>query len=205
MTFEVAPLPFEYDALEPHISKRNLELHHGKHHPAYASKLNAALEGHADLQKRSIEDLIANLNSLPESVRTAVRNNGGGHLNHTLMWEIMGPDGGGEPTGELADKIKSTFGDFESFKSKFEAEGASRFGSGWVYLTMDSSGKLAIETTLNQECPITDGRHVIVINDVWEHAYYPTYENRRPDYLKAFWNVVDWSKVSAKYEAAKSA
>lgn len=204
MTFEVAPLPFEYDALEPHITKRNLELHHGVHHPAYVGKLNAALEGHADLQARSIEDLIANLNSLPEAVRTAVRNNGGGHLNHTLMWEIMGPNAGGEPTGELADKINATFGDFATFKQKFEAAGAAQFGSGWVYLTMDGSGNLAIETTGNQDCPVTEGRHVIVINDVWEHAYYPTYENRRPAYLEAFWNVVDWSKCSAKYEAAKA-
>ncbi len=203
MTFDVAPLPFAYDALEPHITKRNLELHHGKHHPAYVGKLNDALEGHDDLASRSIEDLIANLGSLPEAVRGAVRNNGGGHLNHATMWEIMSPDGGGAPSGELADKINAKFGDFDKFKSEFNAAGAGRFGSGWVYLTMDKSGELAIETTPNQDSPVTEGRHVLVINDVWEHAYYPTYENRRPDYLKAFWNVVSWKAVQKRYDAAK--
>jgi Fe-Mn family superoxide dismutase len=200
MPYEVPDLPYSKDALEPHIDAETMELHHDKHHQAYVDKLNAAVEG-SDLEDKTIGDLIANLNDVPEDKRTAVRNQGGGHLNHTLFWESMSPDGGGEPEGDLADAISEAFGSFDDFKEKFEAAGVAQFGSGWVWLVVDD-GKLAITTTANQDNPITDGKTPLVGNDVWEHAYYVKYRNRRPEYLKEWWNVVDWGKVAERYDDA---
>jgi Fe-Mn family superoxide dismutase len=201
MPYEVPPLPYSADALEPHIDAETMTLHHDKHHQAYVDKLNAAVEG-TDMDGKDIEELIAGLNDVPEDKRTAVRNQGGGHLNHTLFWESMSPDGGGEPEGDLASAIDETFGSFDEFKEKFEAAGAAQFGSGWVWLVLDG-GKLAITTTANQDNPVTDGKTPLVGNDVWEHAYYISYRNRRPEYLKAWWNTVDWGKVAERYSAAK--
>jgi superoxide dismutase, Fe-Mn family len=201
MPYEVPPLPYDADALEPHIDAETMTLHHDKHHQAYVDKLNAAVEG-TDLDGKDIEELIAGLNDVPEDKRTAVRNQGGGHLNHTLFWESMSPDGGGEPDGDLASAIDEAFGSFDDFKEKFEAAGVGQFGSGWVWLVLDG-GKLAIVTTANQDNPVTDGRTPLVGNDVWEHAYYVKYRNRRPEYLKAWWNTVDWGKVGERYSAAQ--
>ena len=200
MAFEVPPLPYAPDALEPHIDAQTMSLHHDKHHQAYVDKLNAAVEGteHAD---RSIEDIIADLASIPEDKRTAVRNNGGGHLNHTMFWETMAPGAGGAPDGDLAAAIDSAFGSFDDFQEKFEAAGVGQFGSGWAWLVVDG-GELAITSTPNQDNPISDGRRPLLGNDVWEHAYYLKYQNRRPEYLKAWWNTVDWSKVAERYSAA---
>ncbi|HVL30662.1 MAG TPA: superoxide dismutase [Solirubrobacteraceae bacterium] len=200
MAFEVPPLPYAPDALEPHIDAQTMSLHHDKHHQAYVDKLNAAVEGteHAD---RSIEDIIADLDSIPEDKRTAVRNNGGGHLNHTMFWETMAPGAGGAPDGDLAAAIDSAFGSFDDFQEKFEAAGVGQFGSGWAWLVVDG-GELAITSTPNQDNPISDGRRPLLGNDVWEHAYYLKYQNRRPEYLKAWWNTVDWSKVAERYSAA---
>ena len=200
MPYEVPDLPYSKDALEPHIDAETMELHHDKHHQAYVDKLNAAVEG-SDLEDKTIGDLIANLNDVPEDIRTAVRNQGGGHLNHSLFWESMSPDGGGEPEGDLAEAINEAFGSFDEFKEKFQAAGVAQFGSGWVWLVVDD-GKLAITTTANQDNPITDGKTPLVGNDVWEHAYYVSYRNRRPEYLKAWWNVVDWGKVAERYDDA---
>jgi Fe-Mn family superoxide dismutase len=200
MPYEVPPLPYDANALEPHIDEETMTLHHDKHHQAYVDKLNAAVEG-SDLEDKTIGDLIANLNDVPEDKRTAVRNQGGGHLNHTLFWESMSPDGGGEPEGDLADAINEAFGSFDEFKEKFEAAGVAQFGSGWVWLVLDD-GKVAITTTANQDNPITDGKTPLVGNDVWEHAYYVKYRNRRPEYLKEWWNVVDWGKVGERYSDA---
>jgi Fe-Mn family superoxide dismutase len=200
MAFEVPPLPYAPDALEPHIDAATMSIHHDKHHQAYVDKLNAALEGteHAD---RPIEDIIANLDSIPEDKRTAVRNQGGGHLNHTMFWTSMSPSGGGAPTGDLAAAIDSAFGSFDAFKEKFEAAGAGQFGSGWAWLVV-ADGALAVTSTPNQDSPLSAGQTPLVGNDVWEHAYYLKYQNKRPAYLKEWWNTVDWTEVASRYSAA---
>ena len=179
-----------------------MEIHHGRHHATYVNNLNAALEAHADLQEKSVEELISNLDALPESIRTAVRNNGGGHANHTLFWEILSPNGGGAPTGELADAINAAFGSFDNFKAEFAKAATTRFGSGWAWLTAEG-GKVAISSTPNQDSPIMEGKTPILGLDVWEHAYYLRYQNKRPDYIGAFWNVVNWDEVSKRFAAAK--
>ncbi len=199
MKFELPPLPYPYDALEPHIDTMTMQIHHDKHHAAYVNNLNAALEKHPNMNVKSAEDLLMNLNSVPEDIRTAVRNNGGGHVNHTMFWEIMGPNGGGEPSGALADAIKSAFGDFATFKSQLKAAGVGRFGSGWAWLVLDG-GKLAITSTANQDNPMMEGKGPILGVDVWEHAYYLKYQNRRPDYLDAWWNTVNWNAVAQRYD-----
>jgi Fe-Mn family superoxide dismutase len=201
MAYEVPALPYAYDALEPHIDEATMRLHHDKHHQAYVDKANGALEG-TDLAGKPIEEVIANLSAVPEDQRGVVRNNGGGHLNHTMFWESMSPDGGGAPDGELAQAIDSAFGSFDAFKEQFEAAGVGRFGSGWAWLVLDG-GQLAITSTPNQDNPVADGQTPLLGNDVWEHAYYLKYQNRRPEYLKAWWNVVNWSKVSERYSAAR--
>ncbi|WP_112181324.1 MULTISPECIES: superoxide dismutase [Paraliobacillus] len=200
--FELPELPYAYDALEPHIDKETMNIHHTKHHNTYVTKLNAALEGHADLQDKSLDALLSDLDSLPESVQTAVRNNGGGHSNHSLFWTLLSPNGGGEPTGELATQIKDAFGSFDAFKEKFAAAATGRFGSGWAWLIV-KNGKLEITSTPNQDTPVMDGISPILGLDVWEHAYYLKYQNKRPDYIAAFWNVVNWDEVSKLYEATK--
>lgn len=200
MAYQLPDLPYPHNALEPHIDATTMEIHHGKHHATYVSKLNAAIEG-TDLGNKSIEDLIRDLDSVPENIRTAVRNNGGGHANHSLFWQIMSPNAGGTPTGKLAAEIDAAFGNFESFKEKFEAAGAARFGSGWAWLIVNN-GKLEITSTPNQDSPVMTGQTPILGCDVWEHAYYLKYQNKRPDYLKAFWNVVNWNKVAELYGSA---
>jgi Fe-Mn family superoxide dismutase len=197
MPFEVPPLPYDYAALEPHIDEQTMRLHHDKHHQAYVDKLNAALAG-TEHEGRSIDDIIANLDSIPEDKRTAVRNQGGGHLNHTKFWEWMSPNGGGDPSGEVAQAIESAFGSIDDFRKKFEETGAAQFGSGWVWLVSDG-GTLSVTSTANQDSPLSDGKVPILGNDVWEHAYYLKYQNRRPEYLAAWWNVVDWDKVGELY------
>jgi superoxide dismutase, Fe-Mn family len=200
MPHTLPPLPYPNNALEPHIDARTMEIHHDKHHGAYVNNLNAALDKAPDFQNKSLEDLLANVNKVPEAQRTAVRNNGGGHWNHSLFWELMGPKAGGAPGGKLADAIKSSFGDFEKFKEQFAAAGAGRFGSGWVWLLNDK-GKLSITSTPNQDNPIMDGKtskSILLGLDVWEHAYYLLYQNRRPDYIKAWWNVVNWKAVEKR-------
>lgn len=203
MPFELPPLPYPEDALEPHIDARTMSIHHDKHHAAYTNNLNAALEGHADLAGKTIEQLLGDLGSVPESIRMTVRNNGGGFANHNLFWEIMGSDGGGEPTGELAAEIDKTFGSFGAFKEQFAKAGATRFGSGWAWLYVDKGGNLAISSTPNQDTPLMEGNTPILGLDVWEHAYYLNYQNRRPDYISAWWNVVNWTAVAEKFAAAK--
>jgi Fe-Mn family superoxide dismutase len=200
MAYELPKLPYANDALEPHIDAKTMEIHHDKHHQAYITNLNKAIEGKPDLEKKSIEDLIGNLNAVPEEIRAAVRNNGGGHANHSFFWQIMGPNAGGEPTGRLADDIKSTFGSFDAFKEKLIDAGVKRFGSGWAWLIKNKSDKLEITSTPNQDSPLMDGNTPVLGVDIWEHAYYLTYQNRRPDYLKAWWNVVNWPEVSKRYE-----
>jgi len=203
MAYSVPALPYETNALEPHIDTRTMEIHHGKHHAAYVSKLNAAIEG-TDLGNQSIEDLLTNLGSVPENIRGAVRNHGGGHANHSLFWTIMGPGGGGEPSGKLADAIKSDLGGFDRFKEQLSTAGATRFGSGWAWLSVDGNKKLVVESTANQDSPLSDGKTPILGVDVWEHAYYLLYQNRRPDYLAAFFNVINWDEVARRYDAAVS-
>ena len=203
MAFELPPLPYAEDALEPHIDSRTMGIHHDKHHAAYTNNLNAALEGHADLAGKSIEQLLGDLDAVPESIRTAVRNNGGGFANHNLFWEIMGPGAGGEPTGALAAAIDKAFGGFAAFKEQFAKAGTTRFGSGWAWLYVDKNGELAVSSTPNQDTPLMDGNTPILGLDVWEHAYYLNYQNRRPDYIASWWNVVNWDAVATKYEAAK--
>ncbi|MDL4841533.1 superoxide dismutase SodA [Aquibacillus rhizosphaerae] len=200
--FELPELPYAYDALEPHIDKETMNIHHTKHHNTYVTKLNGALEGHSDLENKSLDELLSDLNSIPESIRTAVRNNGGGHANHSLFWTLLSPNGGGEPTGELASKINDKFGSFDKFKEEFAAAGAGRFGSGWAWLIVNN-GELEIISTPNQDTPVMEGKAPILGLDVWEHAYYLKYQNKRPDYIAAFWNVVNWDEVSKLYEAAK--
>jgi Fe-Mn family superoxide dismutase len=200
MAFEVPPLPYAYDALAPTIDEQTMHLHHDKHHQAYVDKLNGAVQG-TEWESKSIEEIIKNLGSLPADIQGPVRNNGGGHINHTMFWESMSPDGGGAPDGELASAIDAAFGSFDAFKEQFEAAGVGRFGSGWAWLVVDG-GELKVTSTANQDNPLTDGTTPLVGNDVWEHAYYLTYQNRRPDYLKAWWDVVDWSKVAERHSAA---
>jgi Fe-Mn family superoxide dismutase len=202
MAFELPPLPYAHDALEPYIDARTMQLHHGKHHAAYTNNLNAALEKHPDLQNKSIEELLGNLSSIPEDIRTTVRNNGGGYANHALFWNIMSPNGGGEPGGELAEAINSAFGSFDAFKEKFSTAAKTQFGSGWAWLTV-KNGRLAVESTPNQDTPVMGGVTPILGIDVWEHAYYLHYQNRRPDYIEAWWNVVDWDAVADNYAKAK--
>jgi Fe-Mn family superoxide dismutase len=202
MAFELPPLPYPEDALEPHIDARTMSIHHDKHHAAYTNNLNSALEGQADLADMDIEELLANLDSVPESIRTAVRNNGGGYANHNLFWEIMSPDGGGEPSGDLADAINEAFGSFAAFKEAFNKAASTRFGSGWAWLYVDEDGDLAVGSTPNQDSPLMDGNVPILGLDVWEHAYYLNYQNRRPDYINAWWNVVDWDAVADNYANA---
>jgi Fe-Mn family superoxide dismutase len=197
MAHSLPPLPYPSDALEPHIDKQTMEIHHGKHHNAYVTNLNAALEKAPELASKSAEDLIRGLNSVPEAIRTAVRNNGGGHVNHTMFWQIMAPNAGGAPTGAIADAIKSTFGSFDTFKTQMNDAGAKRFGSGWAWL-IDAGGKLAVESTANQDSPLMDGKRPILGVDVWEHAYYLKYQNRRADSLAAWWNVVNWDAVNKR-------
>jgi Fe-Mn family superoxide dismutase len=202
MAYSVPPLTYDFDALEPHIDARTMEIHHDKHHAAYVTNLNAALEG-TEWMDRPIESILASLEIIPEDKRIAVRNNGGGHANHTLFWEIMGPDGGGEPSGDLAAAIDSTFGGFADLKSQMNDAGVKRFGSGWSWLVWDGTG-LAVYSTANQDSPVMDSHVPLLGIDVWEHAYYLNYQNRRPDYLEAWWNVVNWDSVAAKYDAARS-
>jgi superoxide dismutase, Fe-Mn family len=199
MAFEVPPLPYGYDALEPYIDEETMHLHHDKHHAAYVNNLNNALANYPDLQSKSAEELIKNLNGLPEAVRMAVRNNGGGHVNHSMFWQIMGPNGGGEPQGALAQAITSTFGSFQAFKEKFNAAGAGQFGSGWAWLIANKSGQLSVSSTPNQDSPLMQGQTPILGCDVWEHAYYLKYQNKRPDYIAAWWNVVNWDAVADRY------
>jgi Fe-Mn family superoxide dismutase len=198
MAHELAPLPYAFDALEPHIDAQTMQIHHGKHHAAYVTNLNAAVDKHPELAGKSAEDLIKNLAAVPEDIRTAVRNNGGGHVNHTMFWQIMGPGAGGAPTGKLADAINGAFGNFDTFKDLIQKAGATRFGSGWAWL-VEANGKLAIESTANQDNPMMEGKRAIMGVDVWEHAYYLKYQNRRPDYLAAWWNVVNWNEVAKRF------
>lgn len=200
MAYELPKLPYAYDALEPHIDARTMEIHHTKHHQAYIDKLNDAVKGKPDLEKKSVEDLLRDIDSVPEDIRTVVRNNGGGHANHSMFWQIMGPNGGGEPKGKLADEIKSTFGGLDQLKEKINTAGVGRFGSGWSWLIKNSSGKLEVISTPNQDSPLMEGQTPLLGVDVWEHAYYLKYQNRRPDYLKAWWNTVNWDEISKRYE-----
>jgi Fe-Mn family superoxide dismutase len=197
--FKLPELGYAYDALEPHIDARTMEIHHSKHHAAYTNNLNIALEKHSDLHNRSAEDLIKNLNALPEDIRAAVRNNGGGFVNHNLFWEIMRPGGANKPGSALAKEIDGAFGSFDAFKEALAKAATTRFGSGWAWLVQDSKGKLSVTSTANQDNPISDGSKPILGLDVWEHAYYLKYQNKRPDYVTAWWNVVNWDAVSAKY------
>ena len=199
MTHELPALPYEFSDLEPHIDARTMEIHHGKHHNAYITNLNAALEGHPELQDKSIEDLLQDLGAIPSDIRGAVQNNGGGHYNHTLFWPSMSADGGGIPSGNLAAAIDSTFNDFESFKAEFSAAAATRFGSGWAWLSIDGNNNLTVSSTANQDNPISEGLSPILGLDVWEHAYYLNYQNLRPDYISAWWNIVNWDKVSERF------
>jgi superoxide dismutase, Fe-Mn family len=202
MAHQLPPLPYANNALEPHIDEMTMMIHHDRHHNAYVTNLNAALESAPELQNKSIEELIADLNSVPEGIRTAVRNNGGGHANHSLFWETIGPNGGGAPTGKLADAINNELGGFDKFKEDFAKAGATRFGSGWAFLAVTKDGKLKVYSLPNQDSPIMEGETPILGLDVWEHAYYLKYQNKRPDYIAAFWNVVNWEEVGKRYEAA---
>jgi superoxide dismutase, Fe-Mn family len=206
MAFELPPLPYAPDALEPHIDRRTMEIHHGKHHAAYTNNLNAALEGHPELKGKSVEELLKGLDNLPSGIQAAVRNNGGGFVNHNLFWEIMGPGGGGTPSGALAAAIDQSFGSFDAFKSAVADAAAKRFGSGWAWLVVDRDGGagLQVYSTANQDSPLMSGHVPIFGIDVWEHAYYLNYQNRRPDYVASFWNVVNWDAVAAKYAEATS-
>ncbi len=204
MPFSLPPLPYPSDALEPHIDKMTMEIHHGKHHNTYVTNLNKALESAAQLANKSLEELLANnCAAVPENIRTAVRNNGGGHANHSVFWEIMGPKGGGQPHGKLAEAIKSTFGGFEQFKEKFTAAATGRFGSGWAWLLKDHSGRLEVTSTANQDSPLMEGKFPVMGLDVWEHAYYLKYQNRRPDYVAAWWNVVNWQEAEKRFNTGK--
>jgi Fe-Mn family superoxide dismutase len=202
VAYQLPALPYAYNALEPHFDARTMEIHHTKHHQTYINNVNKALEGKPDLEKLSVEDLVAGINNVPEDIKTVVRNNGGGHANHALFWTVLGPNAGGEPTGDLAKAISETFGSFATFKEKFAAAATTRFGSGWAWLVV-KDGKLAIESTANQDSPLMEGKTPILGLDVWEHAYYLNYQNRRPDYITAFWNVVNWAEVAKRYSAAK--
>ncbi len=203
MAHVLPPLPYAFDALEPHFDARTMEIHHGKHHATYVTKLNEALANHADLQAKSVELLLSGIQALPDAVRNAVRNHGGGHLNHTIFWNNLSPKGGGQPSGPLADAINSAFGGFDAFKEKFNAAAAGRFGSGWAWLCVDGGGKLVIKDFPNQDNPLMEGLKPILGLDVWEHAYYLKYQNRRPDYIAAFWNIVNWPDVAERFAKAK--
>jgi Fe-Mn family superoxide dismutase len=204
MAHELPPLPYDYSALEPHIDTATMQFHHDKHHATYVTNLNAALEKYPDLQSKSPEELVQDLNSVPDDIRAAVRNNGGGHVNHTMFWNIMGPNGGGQPTGAIAQAINESFGDFETFKTQFNDAGTKRFGSGWVWLVRGSDGKLQITSTQNQDNPLSEGQFPILGNDVWEHSYYLKYQNKRADYLQAWWNTVNWDAINQRLEQARS-
>lgn len=202
MAFELPQLPYAYDALEPNIDKETMNIHHTKHHNTYVTNLNNALEGNEELLSKSVEEVISNLNAVPEAARTAVRNNGGGHANHSLFWQVISPNGGGEPTGDLAAAINSKFGSFDSFKEEFAKAATTRFGSGWAWLAVNN-GELEVTSTPNQDSPLMEGKTPLLGLDVWEHAYYLKYQNRRPEYISSFWNVVNWDEVSKRYSAAK--
>ena len=203
MAFELPPLPYAYNALEDTIDEQTMRLHHDKHHQAYVNNLNNALQNAPDLASWTLEDLVTRINEVPENIRTAVRNNGGGHINHSMFWVIMGPGKGGQPSGALADAITQAFGSFDQFKTQFQTAGGGRFGSGWVWLAGDKNGALSVISTPNQDSPLMDGRYPIMGNDVWEHAYYLKYQNRRPDYLAAWWNVVNWDEVANRFNTWK--
>jgi Fe-Mn family superoxide dismutase len=203
MAFTLPPLPYPYDALEPSIDKMTMEIHHDRHHKAYVDNLNKATEGHPNLQSKSVEDLLRDFKSVPANIQTAVRNNGGGHANHTMFWEIMGPRAGGTPSGDLAQAINSTFTDFNNFKAKLKEAAGARFGSGWAWLIVGTDGKLQIISTANQDSPLMDGQTPVLGIDVWEHAYYLKYQNKRPDYVDAWWNVVNWNNVAQRFAKAK--
>jgi superoxide dismutase, Fe-Mn family len=203
MAFELPPLPYDYNALEPYIDTQTMQLHHDKHHATYVTNLNNALKDN-EFANLSVEEVITRLNEVPESARTAVRNNGGGHLNHSMFWQIMAPNAGGAPTGELAAAIDSAFGSLDAFKAAFNDAGVKRFGSGWTWLVLDKSGKLQVTSTANQDSPLLDGLYPIMGNDVWEHAYYLKYQNRRPEYLGAWWNVVNWNEIAKRFDQARS-
>ncbi|AJS61287.1 superoxide dismutase [Paenibacillus sp. IHBB 10380] len=203
MAFQLPSLPYSNDALEPHIDAQTMEIHHDRHHNTYVTNLNAALEKAPELQNKSIEELLTGLGSVPEEIRTAVRNNGGGHANHSLFWEIIGPNGGGNPTGELSQAIDSELGGLDKFKEEFAKAATTRFGSGWAWLVVGKDGKLAVTSTPNQDNPLSEGLTPILGLDVWEHAYYLKYQNKRPDYISSFWNVVNWDEVAKRYSAAK--
>lgn len=202
MTYQLPDLPYAFDALEPHIDAKTMEIHHDKHHAAYVANVNKALEGHDDLASKSIEDLMSNLDAVPENIRTAVRNNGGGHVNHSLFWQLLSPNGGGAPTGEIAQAIDAKFGSYDAFKEQFAAAAAGRFGSGWAWLVVNN-GELEVTSTPNQDTPLSEGKTPVLGLDVWEHAYYLNYQNRRPDYIGAFFNVINWDEVNKRYAAAK--
>jgi superoxide dismutase, Fe-Mn family len=202
MAYELPPLPYPFAALEPHIDAKTMEIHHDKHHQAYITNANNALKDYPELAAKPVEELLSDLSAVPEKIRPVVRNNAGGHANHSFFWKTLGPNAGGSPKGKLADAINSTFGGFDQFKEKFQAAGAGRFGSGWAWLVVNKEGKLEITSTANQDSPISDGLKPVLGVDVWEHAYYLLYQNRRPDYLKAFWNVVNWDAVAKNYDAA---
>jgi superoxide dismutase, Fe-Mn family len=204
MAFELPPLPYPEDALEPHIDARTMSIHHDKHHATYLNNLNNALEKHPDLQAKSVEELLGDLNRIPEDIRTVVRNNGGGYANHNLFWQIMSPNGGGEPTGDLGAAINQKFGSFTAFKEQFGKAATGRFGSGWAWLSLDGNGNLELSSTANQDSPLMEGKQPLLGLDVWEHAYYLKYQNRRPDYIEAWWNVVNWDAVAERYKAAAS-
>ncbi|EAC7661214.1 TPA: superoxide dismutase [Listeria monocytogenes] len=202
MTYELPKLPYTYDALEPNFDKETMEIHYTKHHNTYVTKLNEAVAGHPELASKSVEELVANLDSVPEDIRGAVRNHGGGHANHTLFWSIISPNGGGAPTGNLKAAIESEFGTFDEFKEKFNAAAAARFGSGWAWLVVND-GKLEIVSTANQDSPLSDGKTPVLGLDVWEHAYYLKFQNRRPEYIDTFWNVINWDEANKRFDAAK--
>ncbi len=202
MAYELPQLPYAYDALEPHIDKETMNIHHTKHHNTYITNVNNAIAGKADLEGKSVEELVSNLDAVPEDIRTAVRNNGGGHANHSLFWTILSPNGGGEPSGELAEAINSKFGGFDAFKDQFTKAATTRFGSGWAWLVVNN-GELEVTSTPNQDSPLMEGKTPILGLDVWEHAYYLNYQNRRPDYISAFFNVVNWEEVANRYNSAK--
>ncbi|HEX5504112.1 MAG TPA: superoxide dismutase [Thermomicrobiales bacterium] len=204
MAYELPPLPYSKDALEPHIDAQTMEIHHDRHHGAYVNNLNNAVQNHPNLSSMSVEDLMRNINQVPENIRTAVRNNGGGHANHSLFWQVMSPSGGGQPSGALGDAINSAFGSFDAFKTQFGQAAATRFGSGWAWLVADNGGNLSVISTANQDSPLMEGKTPLLGVDVWEHAYYLKYQNKRPDYVAAWWNVVNWPEVAKRYQAAKS-
>ena len=201
-TFELPALPYAFNALEPHIDEQTMKIHHDRHHATYVNNLNAAIEGHSELSSHSIEELVSKIESVPENIRTAVRNNGGGHANHSLFWTIISPNGGGEPTGAVAEAINEAFGSYETFKEEFAKAATTRFGSGWAWLVIDN-GKLAVTSTANQDNPLMEGKTPILGLDVWEHAYYLKYQNKRPDYINAFFNVINWDEVNRRYSVMK--